>query len=137
MPTLLLVHFAVTLALVGLIWTIQLVHYPSFAFVSETRFAAFHAFHGRQITWLVAPLMVVEAGTALWLAVAMASEPWLWVGLGLVGVIWASTMGVQVPIHRRLSETRSEADCARLVRTNWIRTVAWTARGVILLGVIG
>ena len=68
MNTLLLVNLAVSWALVGLIWTIQLVHYPSFSFVAEDHFLEFHRHHTRSITWVVMPLMLVELALAFYLA---------------------------------------------------------------------
>ncbi|MFT6364052.1 MAG: hypothetical protein ACJAZ8_002475, partial [Planctomycetota bacterium] len=41
---LLFLHLALTWALVGLIWTVQLVQYPSFALVGEAEFAAYHKY---------------------------------------------------------------------------------------------
>ena len=54
------VHVGATLALVGLIWTVQLVHYPLMAEV-RTGFARYHELHRERITWIVAPLMGAEA----------------------------------------------------------------------------
>jgi hypothetical protein len=36
-------------------------------------------------------------------------------------------------MHARLGQGADEAALRRLVRTNWIRTLAWTARGVLVL----
>lgn len=61
---------AVTLVLAGLILTVQLVHYPLFAWVGASGFAAYEAEHSRRITWLVLPLMFSELALASWLAFA-------------------------------------------------------------------
>ena len=45
-------------------------------------------------------------------------------------IIWLSTMVLQVPCHRRLETGFDAAVARRLVRTNWVRTFAWTALGV-------
>ena len=45
--SLLLIHLAATWALVGLIWFVQLVHYPLFSAVAPERFATFEAEHSR------------------------------------------------------------------------------------------
>jgi hypothetical protein len=121
--------------LVGLIWTIQIVHYPLFAAVGVDRFVAYEASHTRLITWVVGPVMLVEAATAgLFVAMRPASIPaWIpWTGLGLVILIWISTAILQVPDHAKLANGFDAAAHAHLVGTNWLRTMAWTARGVIL-----
>ena len=42
-------------ALAGLIWTIQLVHYPLFALVGAAEWPRYGDEHRRRITWLAAP----------------------------------------------------------------------------------
>jgi hypothetical protein len=123
---------AVTLVLVGLILTVQLVHYPLFARVGAPGFAAYEAEHSSRITWLVLPLMFSELALASWLAFATppALPRWsAWLGLGLVVLIWLSTFFVQVPQHAILGRGWDARAHAVLVATNWIRTVAWIARG--------
>jgi hypothetical protein len=55
----------------------------------------------------------------------------------LVAVVWASTAVLQVPRHQTLAASFDAAAHADLVRTNWIRTVAWSARGGLMLSVLG
>jgi hypothetical protein len=136
MPSLILLAQVIsTWFLVGLIWTIQIVHYPLFAAVGVDRFVAYEASHTRLITWVVGPVMLVEAATAgLFVAMRPASIPaWIpWTGLGLVILIWISTAVLQVPDHAKLANGFDATAHAHLVGTNWLRTIAWTARGVIL-----
>ncbi|MEE2971937.1 MAG: hypothetical protein VX672_02340 [Planctomycetota bacterium] len=138
MPTLVfLLQLASTWFLVGLIWTIQVVHYPLFAGVGADRFPAYEADHARLITLVVGPTMLLEALTALaFVTIRPPAIPgWVaWAGLGLVAVIWLSTAAVQVPAHARLADGFDPAAHARLVGSNWIRTIAWTLRGLLLAG---
>ena len=137
--TLLLVHAAATLTMVGIIWFVQVVHYPLFAAVGPDGFVAYEARHTQLTAWVVGPPMAVEGVTALLLvaarpdgvpiALALAS-------LALLGVVTASTVSFQVPIHGRLSQRWDPGDAQRLVQTNWIRTIGWTARGVLALTVV-
>lgn len=124
-------QLAATLLLCGLIWTVQLVHYPSFRFVAERDFEGFHSFHSRRISLLVAVLMPVEllaTALVLWQDRSTANL----VGAGLVILIWASTALLQMPAHRRLAGGFDASALDRLVRTNWIRTLAWSGRGVLV-----
>ena len=66
---LLLTHAAVTWFLMGLIWIVQVVHYPLMAEVGAESYSAYQQGHMQRITWVVAPTMVLEALTALWIAV--------------------------------------------------------------------
>lgn len=136
MPLVFLLHLGATLALVGLIWTVQVVHYPLFAGVGEAGWAAYEVAHQSRITLVVGPLMLLEIATAVWLVVERPAPLPAWsvvLGAALVGLIWASTAFIQVPLHSALA-SHFDADAhARLVATNWIRTMAWTARGGLLL----
>ena len=138
MPARIVQAFA-SLAMTGLSWCIQVVHYPLFAAVGRDEFTRYEADHARLITLVVGPLMLVELATALWLAaVRPAGIPaWMtWAGLALVAAIWTSTAAIQVPCHARLAAGFDAEVHARLVSSNWIRTVAWTARGVLSLAMI-
>jgi len=128
---LLLFHAASTWGMVGLIWTMQLVTYPGFARVGSAEFGAFHEHHCNRIAWVVGPLMGTELVTGLaliWDRPPGLSDASLGVGLGLLAVNWACTAFLSMPLHARLRGHAREAQRA-LVRTNWLRTVAWSARG--------
>jgi hypothetical protein len=122
-------------AMCGLIWFVQVVHYPLFASITGER-SRDHAVENQQRTTLVVvPFMAVElaAATALaiWPPASVGRGPAI-VGLALVAVIWLSTFFLQVPLHGRLArDGHSAGVVASLVRSNWVRTVAWTARAVL------
>lgn len=129
-------HLATTLFMTGLIWFVQIVHYPLFAQVGSEGFALYEATHASRITWIVAPVMAIELGTAAIIAIApapFAPASLAWLGFGAVLIIWASTAFIQVPCHARLSRGFDTATHRRLVNSNWIRTVAWTGRAALAL----
>lgn len=133
---LLLLNFAATLFMIGVIWFVQVVHYPLFAKAGSTDFRAYEQRHTLLTTWVVAPPMLVEGITTLllfWFRPTGVSTWQLWIGLALVAVIWLSTSLVQVPCHNVLSQGFDPVVHQRLVRTNWIRTAAWSLRGLLIL----
>ena len=134
-------NLGATLAMTGLIWFVQIVHYPLFARVGAVEFVGYEQAHQRLTGFVVAPLMLVELATAIALAVWLrpADFPPLlaWMGLILVGVIWLSTFLIQVPQHEVLGNGFEINAHGLLVASNWIRTIAWTARAALLLWVIG
>jgi hypothetical protein len=131
---LLLLNFGLAAYLTGVIWTVQLVHYPSFAQAARETFPAFHRQHSSRISWVVLGPMVLELGLAIWLAwQGRALGQGVWWALGLVLLIWAATFLLSVPFHNRLARGYDYVAIDGLVRTNWLRTLAWTAR----LGVLG
>jgi hypothetical protein len=134
---LLLLELSVTSALVGLIWVVQLVHYPAFHYVAADQFKDFHGMHTRQITWVVLPLMCTELGLSAyrcWSAALAWPELILFL---LVVLLWASTFFWQVPLHARLAAGKDEEVIRRLVSSNWLRTALWTLRAAALLYLIG
>lgn len=144
MSVLLALHLGVTLLLCGLIWTVQLVHYPLLARSGERldgeAFRALHADHCRRIAWLVVPLMPLELAGALLALVDPAERvptPLAGAGLAAVLALWACTALVQAPLHRRLARGFDERVARRLVASNWLRTAAWSARAVLVLAMAG
>jgi len=130
----LLVSAALSFTLLGLILTVQFVHYPAFGEVGPDTWARFHAQHGQRITWLVGPLMLAEAATAALLVMHRGGLPaWAaWASAALVVLIWLDTAFWAVPVHNKLSAGATPELVAELLRANWVRTVAWAARSALL-----
>ena len=55
------------------------------------------------------------------------------VGIMLLGVIWFSTLLLQIPYHNKLTSKFDESVLKMLIKTNWIRTICWSLRGFIAL----
>jgi hypothetical protein len=137
LPQLLLTtHLAATLFMTGLIWFVQIVHYPLFSMVSRSAFPDYEVRHTALTTWIVAPPMLVELVTAVLLfgvRPVNVSTRDLTLGLALLAVTWFSTALLQVPYHEALKRGFDAAAHRRLVSTNWVRTVAWSLRGLLVL----
>ena len=132
MNILLILNLAITCYLLGLILTIQVVHYPGFIYVDKKMFNKFHLFHARRISLIVMFPMALE----LILAVALSyAQPNLlhFILLGLVVLIWISTALLSVPRHKKLSEFKNIRLISELVLTNWPRTILWALRMIVLL----
>lgn len=132
----LLVHAATTLVMVGIIWFVQVVHYPLFGRVGPSGFPAYSEAHSRRTGYVVGPPMLVEMATAVLLLVLRPSEvpAYLpWTGLLLLVLVWLSTAFLQVPRHRALGLRFDAAAWSGLVLTNWIRTACWSLRGLLVL----
>ncbi len=124
-------HDAVTWYMVGVIWLVQLVHYPMFEYLDWATFARSHAFHTAAITIVVLPGMLLELYLALLFLYRRPDLPTLF-GFLLLVAIWATTFFVMVPLHRRLGVEGYQLYLIQsLIRWNWVRTIAWTTRGLI------
>jgi hypothetical protein len=132
----LLAHLAATLYMVGVVWFVQVVHYPLFSRVGPEEFSLYSEAHSRLTTYVVGPPMLAEAATALLLVfrrpegVPLAAAL---TGLALVVVVWLSTALLQVPRHTTLGSGFDRRAWSGLVLSNWVRTVAWSARGGLVL----
>lgn len=136
---LLLIHTAATLFMVGLIWVVQVVHYPLFAHVGAGDFIAYERAHMNRISFIVGPVMLIELASAVLLAafpppgVGQALPVF---GISLLIVIWASTAAIQAPTHFRLSRSYNLDLIKCLVLGNWLRTILWSVRGILVLAMV-
>jgi len=140
--TLLVIHLAATLFMVGLIWTIHYVHYPLFANVGESTYASFQAAHVERI------------GKLLFV-------PWLTEGITLIGVLALAFLGGQkvlrvpavingaamavvlvisglwsAPAHAKLADGFDTSIHDQLMTVNLIRTLAWTVCGICAIWMV-
>ena len=134
-----IIHIVATFFMTGLIWFVQVVHYPLFSKVVDADFVHYEEIHMRTTSYVVMPAMLLELLSMpllVYLQPEWLSAWWFWVdGIGL-GIIWLSTFLFQVPQHTRLLKSKDLKTIHQLVRTNWIRTVIWTLRSGVLMRVI-
>lgn len=133
------VHLLASACMAGLIWFVQVVHYPLFAAVPAGAFVDYERRHRNRTAAVVGLPMAAEGVTTLWLFLRPPGD--LGRALPLVGglllvVVLASTVLVQVPLHDRLSTSFDRGHIRRLVATNWVRTVGWTARAVLAVAML-
>ncbi len=132
-------HAAATLFMVGLIWTIQVVHYPLMLKVPASGFVEYERSHTQRMGTLLAVPAGIEITTAVALiwarpeAVGLAS---VMIAGALLAAIWIITAFVQVPLHSRLSKGHDVGLISQLVTSNWWRTAAWTLRGILVTSML-
>lgn len=123
--------------MVGVIWTIQLVHYPSFNFVSPENFVSFEKFHAFRISLVVIPAMLLELITAIALVYYFKDmSPLLLLNLAIVLAIWGVTFFISSPAHGKLLSGFNAETINLLISTNWIRTALWTIKGALIFYII-
>lgn len=127
------IGLAVDAGLCVLIWIVQLVVYPGFAYYPSDGFQKWHSMYTVRITAIVFPLMmlqVVIGGIELWSGIS-----WLnLISFLLIIGTWISTFFQFVPLHNRLNNGLDiEGTIPVMVRRNWLRTFLWSAIFVMAL----
>ena len=129
-----LLHLIATAFMTGVIWIVQILHYPLFNMVGRENFAAYEAAHTNLIAVIVMPAMLLELILTVMIFFAPPANIPLglnWLNAVLLGVIWLSTAFLQVPQHSILAGGFDEKAYRMLVNSNWIRTIAWSAKAAI------
>lgn len=127
---LVLTHAAAVWFMTGVIWTMQVLNYPLLARVGADTFTDYEQAHNARFARVVGPGVGVTTLATVGLLLAKPTAlDWATpiAAAVLLAVIVASTLAFQAPAHTRLADGYDRNVHARLVRSNWIRTAAWTA----------
>ena len=129
----LLGHLIFTSIMTGVIWVIQIVHYPSFHFIEKELYTAFQKFHMNKISIIVIPIMLAELITGMMLFLYKSSKsPFLIISFVILVLIWLITGVFFSKAHKELMTGYQELVVNQLVVMNWIRTLLWTLRLLLL-----
>ena len=127
---------AATTCMTGVIWFVQVVHYPLMDRVGAESFQRYHAGHTNLTGRVVLIPMVVELLTSAWLVFdrPRGFSPNLAIlGLILAASTWAITFFLSVPAHHHLGQGFDPRWHRSLVATNVSRALAWSVHSVLLL----
>lgn len=119
----------------GVIWLIQIIHYPLFKLVGENTFNDYHKFHIHKTSLVIAIPMTLELLTGLYLITSneIYRNNFIFLtAFTFLILIWIITFFISVPKHDILSKGFDELTITALIKTNWIRTIAWSIRAVFL-----
>ena len=131
-------QLVITWVLIGIMWFSQVVHYPLYKKIKEG-FVEYERSHIRRAALLIGPIMVIEAITAFFLVGAAPGgtlATLAGVNLILLILIWLSTFLFQITLHQKLSIRFSPRVLRNLMTSNWVRTLLWTLKGVIMIFMI-
>ena len=126
------VHFLSTSLMVGIIWVIQLLHYPAFNFIKESDYVEFQHFHMQRISFIVVPVMILELFTAFMLVYYIRSNLLILCMIILL-FIWLITFVFFTKLHQSLLDGYDKTIVDKLVTINWSRTILWSLRLIILI----
>ena len=126
------VHFLSTSLMVGIIWVIQLLHYPAFNFIKESDYVEFQHFHMQRISFIVVPVMILELFTAFMLVYYIRSNLLILCMIILL-FIWLITFVFFTKLHQSLLDGYNKTIVDKLVKINWSRTILWSLKLIILI----
>ena len=126
-------HLIFSAIMVGVIWVIQLVHYPSFHFIDKDIYDSFQKFHMNKISIIVIPVMILELATGFLLLIGNSKNILIIISFGILILIWGITGLFFSDAHGKLISGYNELIVNKLVSMNWIRTVLWTFKMILLL----
>ena len=129
------IHFASTFYLLGMIYIIQVIHYPVLALIGKDEFVECHAKHVNQTTFVIAIPMIIEFITMLLLLLSspvFRNDPAFIFASVMIILIWCVTFFISVPLHNILATGYDQKAWKTLLKTNWIRTGAWSIRAALL-----
>ncbi len=136
------VNLAVTHIMCGALWLTQLSYYPLLGAIgrlggdASAKAERAHIHEVAGIAWLMMTLELATSALLLWVRPASLSLPAALAGMGLILVIWIETLGHQFRFHKLLAVAYSEETHRKLMRTNWIRVIAWSLRALLLLSAV-
>ena len=125
-------HLISTAIIVGIIWVIQVVHYPSFYFIERDEYVSFQKFHMDKISYIVVPVMLIESISGF-ILIYNELNTVLLISMILLFFIWVLTGIFFVPIHQKLTSGYQEELVEKLVKINWFRTTFWTIRLLLVM----
>ena len=119
--------------MVGVIWIIQLVHYPSFHFIERNQYTTFQRFHMSRISYVVIPAMVTELFTLILIIISIDQvNPIILASALMLIVIWLMTAVFFSGVHQKLTLGYDQTVVEKLIKLNWGRTLLWTLRLLII-----
>ena len=129
----LILHLIATSVMVGVIWVIQLVHYPSFHFVELKQYTTFQRFHMARISYVVIPAMLTELFTLILIVISMDQIDTLVLASAVLLIfIWLMTAVFFSSVHQKLTLGYDQTVVDKLVKLNWGRTLLWTLRLLLI-----
>jgi len=122
---------------IGMTWVLQLMHYPLYHNLGAAEFSTYvQANNQRAALPAILPALVTLAVSLLlvWRRPGTVTTTEAWLAVTLNVAVLLSTAVWQGRLHGELvSVGKSDAMIDLLVRTNWIRTAAFTIQGALAI----
>ncbi len=129
---LIVLHIVSTSIMVGVIWVMQLLHYPALLYVKNETFRQFQNFHMTKISIIVVPIMLIElvSGFIIYLQGERSFE--FLASFVLMIILWIMTGLIFTKFHSKLRKSKDIRIINKMIFLNWYRTLFWSMRLIII-----
>ena len=123
------------LIMVGVSLITHFVTYPSFKLIKSSLFSEFHKSYTNKMLFIVAPVMILELISSLFLVIFDVSDNNTEIGLLIsLLLIWFLTFFIIVPIHNKLTVNYNKDLNQKLIKYNGLRTILWIIKLILFIG---
>ena len=123
------------LVMVGVSLITHFVTYPSFKLIKSSIFSEFHKSYTNKMLLIVAPVMILELISSLFLVIFDVSDNNTEIGLLIsLLLIWFLTFFIIVPIHNKLTVNYNKDLNQKLIKYNGLRTIFWIIKLILFIG---
>ena len=121
--------------MVGVSLITHFVTYPSFKLIRSSLFSEFHKSYTNKMLFIVAPVMILELISSLFLLIFDVSDNNTEIGLLIsLLLIWFLTFFIIVPIHNKLTVNYNKDLNQKLIKFNGLRTIFWIIKLILFIG---
>ena len=121
--------------MVGVSLITHFVTYPSFKLIKSSIFSEFHKSYTNKMLFIVAPVMILELISSLFLVIFDVSDNNTEIGLLIsLLLIWFLTFFIIVPIHNKLTVNYNKDLNQKLIKYNGLRTIFWIIKLILFIG---
>ena len=121
--------------MVGVSLITHFVTYPSFKLIRSSLFSEFHKSYTNKMLFIVAPVMILELISSLFLVIFDISDNNTEIGLLIsLLLIWFLTFFIIVPIHNKLTVNYNKDLNQKLIKYNGLRTIFWIIKLTLFIG---
>lgn len=135
MKTFIYISLFSNLIMVGVSLITHFVTYPSFKLIKSSLFSEFHKSYTNKMLFIVAPVMILELISSLFLVIFDVSDNNTEIGLLIsLLLIWFLTFFIIVPIHNKLTVNYNKDLNQKLIKYNGLRTIFWIIKLILFIG---
>ena len=121
--------------MIGVSLITHFVTYPSFKLIKSSLFPEFHKSYTNKMLLIVAPVMILELISSLFLVIFDVSDNNTEIGLLIsLILIWFLTFFIIVPIHNKLTVNYNKDLNQKLIKYNGLRTIFWIIKLILFIG---